>query len=116
MFLVCQLETNVCFGQHQSASYFESLMGMVVLRLVHLSCSLGHASQSDHIFHYHPWMVPINELLQCSRERIRKFSYLQKKCVSVLCVGMFVAMLTKENISFPVVKSAKLLLHSPHSL
>lgn len=89
---------------------------MVVLRLVHLSCSLGHASQSDHIFHCHHWTLPINELLQCSRERICKFSSLQKACVSGLCVGMFVAMLRKKNISFLVVKSAKLLLHSPHSL
>lgn len=88
-------------------------MGMVVLRLLHPPCSLGHASQSDHYSHGQQWPLPSNELLQSSRERICKFRYLQKAPVAGLCVGIFVATLRKENISFPVVKSAKLLARSP---
>ena len=88
-------------------------MGMVVLSLLHPPPSLGHASQSDHHFHGQQWPLTSNELLQCSRERTCKFPYLQKAPVAGLCVGIFVAMLRKENVSFPVVKYAKLLAHSP---
>lgn len=86
-------------------------MGTVVLRLLHPPYSLGHASQADS--HGQEWSLPSNELVQCSRERIGKFPYVQKAPVAGFCAGIFVAMLRKQNISLPVVKSAKLLAHSP---
>lgn len=111
LFLVCQPETNVCFGKHQSASSFECLMGMVFLRLLHPPCSLGHASRWEHYSHGQQWPLPINEWLQCSS----KFPYLQKAPVAGLCVEIFVAVLRKENISFADAESTKLFACYPET-